>query len=84
MRPELSVGTELLRGRLDLDYQYRPDSTLTSLRLESSTLGRSYWGSTDYSLSSDALETRSSARLFLGPAGPARTDESCPAGARSG
>ncbi len=69
VRPELSVGTELLRGRLDFDYQYRPDSTTTVFRLDGLGLARLYNQGTEYTLTSDAAEGRTAARLFLGPAG---------------
>jgi hypothetical protein len=69
VRPELSVGTELIRGRLDFDYRWRPDGRSTLLRLEGSGGSRHYRGSTDYFLASDAIEGRASARCYLGPTG---------------
>lgn len=69
LRPELSVGTELTRERLEAAWQYRPDSTATALRLDAWWQGRQYRGGTAYSLRSDWQEGRVEARAVASPRG---------------
>ena len=69
LRPEFSYGTELLRGRLDFAYHYRPDQFTTLFRLDGNALFRSYQGGSDYALTSDTVEGRFTARGYLSPAG---------------
>ena len=69
VRPEFSYGTELWRGRIDASYQYRPDRQSSSFRLDGFGVARSYRGETDYTLTSDTIEGRITARGFLSPAG---------------
>lgn len=74
LRPELSLGSELLRERLQLGYQFRPDSNLAAFRLDARWQGRQYRGGTDYVLSSDNNEGRAVARWILAPAGLTATE----------
>ncbi len=69
LRPELSAGTELTRERVDLGWQYRPDSLAAVLRLDARWQARQYRGGTRYSLSSDAQGGRLEARANLAPRG---------------
>jgi hypothetical protein len=70
LRPEISLGSELLRERLEAGYQFRPDSLHAALRLDASWQGRQYRGGTDYSLSSDTGEGRAAIRWHPAPAAP--------------
>jgi hypothetical protein len=69
LRPEFSLGSQLLRERLDVTYQFRPDSTNASLRLDARLLGRQYRGGTGYALSSDNVEGRAEVRWSPYPTG---------------
>ncbi len=69
LRPELSAGSELIRGRLDFSYQYQPRNNRPRLSLEAIGLSRHYRPRSVYSLSSDAVEGWIRARAALSPAG---------------
>ncbi len=69
LNPEVSLGSQLTRERLDLGYQWRPDSLHAVLRLDAGWQGRQYRPGTDYSFSSDTGEGRATARWYLAPAG---------------
>lgn len=69
LRPELSLGTELTRERVQAGWQLRPDTVATVLRVDASWQGRQYRRGTGYSLSSDQQELRAEARAALSPRG---------------
>lgn|GEM_PF-1719452 len=64
LRAEGSVGTELYRQRLEGDYRLLDGGRATRLRVNGSLWGRQYRQDTEYSLSSDNLESRLDARIY--------------------
>jgi hypothetical protein len=61
LHPELSVGTQLVRERLEVGYQYRPDSSAAVMRGDLRWYAHQYQRGTEYELSSDQQEGRAEA-----------------------
>ncbi len=69
LRPEISTGTEVLRGQLDCGWQYRPDSVAAVLRVDAELLGRRYRAGTRYTLSSNSADGWVEGRWGISPRG---------------
>ena len=64
LRAESSVGSQLVRQRLEAGYGLTDGRRRTRLRLDGSVWGRQYRRETEYSLSSDNLEGRLGLRTY--------------------
>ena len=69
VRPQISVGSERNRGRMEWGYAHRPDARRATLRLDGELQGTWYNRQSDYYLTSDSLEGRLKGRWTVSPDG---------------
>jgi len=69
VRPQVSVGSERNRARLEFAYAHKPDTRRTTLRVDGDLQGTRYNRQSDYYLTSDSAEGRLKARWTLSPEG---------------
>ncbi|MBC8425910.1 hypothetical protein H8E07_17500 [bacterium] len=69
IRPQVSVGSERNRARLEWAYAHKPDTRRTTLRVDGDLQGTRYNRQSDYYLTSDSAEGRLKARWTVAPEG---------------